>query len=249
MQYRSPILFWLLLAATISLDLVVSSWIRLFGRTDHLELLILALVFGQLSAVSIWIVFSSRRAIHRWLAAVVAIPLAALAILHAEPPLGYTEAAALVATHFMASLLVLWLQRLIVAHQNRLAGSAQFSIRNLFGLTTAIALAAALLGGSKLLQQAWLATTILILNNVLMGVVALILWNRNWHWLLRLAATLAAAVFAGWCISIVRPHLSGKLEVMNCIQVLIVLAWLGIGEIIPRPIRADRDDEMASAST
>lgn len=250
MQQRSPIIFWLLLAATISLDLVVSSWIKLYGRTDHLELLILALVFGQLSVVCIWIVFSTWPAIYRCLVGAAAVPLGALAIFGAEPPLNYKESAALIAVHFAGSLLALGLLKLYMAYRSRVPAAAQFSMKHLFALMTGIALMAAVLGGSKLFRESWFVPTMLVANNVLVGVVALAFWFSRWHWVVRVAATLAIAIFIGWCITFLREHLSGDLEVMNCLQALIVLAWLDWGEIITRPNPADRDDSaVATANT
>jgi hypothetical protein len=250
MQQRPPIIFWLLLAATISVDLVFASWVRLHGWTEKLELLILSLVFGQLSAVCIWIVFSTRPAIYRCLVGAAAVPLGALAIFGAEPIFNYSESAALIVAHLSGSLLALALQKLYMAYRSRAPAAAQFSMKHLFALMTGIALMAAILGGSRLFRESNFVPSIMVSNHVLVGVVALAFWFCRWHWVGRVAATLAVAIFVGWCVTFLRPNLSGSLEVMNCIQALIVLAWLDWGEIIRRPSPADRDDSaVATANT
>jgi hypothetical protein len=250
MQQRSPIIFWLLLAATISLDLVFASWIRLHGWTERLELLILALVFGQLSVVCIWIVLSTQPVIYRCVVGAAAVPLAALAIRGAEPPLNYSESAALIAVHFAGSVLALGLLKLYMAYRSRVPTAAQFSMKHLFVLMTGIALMAAILGGSKLFRESWFIPSLLVANNVLIAVVALAFWFSRWHWVGRVAATLAVTLFVGWCLTFLREHLSGQFEIMNCIQALIVLAWLDWGEIIRRPSFTGGDDsEIAPANT
>ena len=65
--------------------------------------------------------------------------------------------------------------------------AAQFSLKDLFVFTTGIAVLAALLGESKLLQQSWVFTSLFVLNNAALAVACLILWSRNWHWALRIS--------------------------------------------------------------
>ena len=60
-------------------------------------------------------------------------------------------------------------------------------------------------------------------------------WQKTWHWILRIAAALAAAIVTGWGTSFFRTDLSGQLEVMNCVQVLIVFTWLQWGRILSEP--------------
>ena len=62
MQHASPLIFWLLLAATLSIDAVVSTLInpRLPQSSVQYSIIALhALVFGQLSIVCIWLMQSA----------------------------------------------------------------------------------------------------------------------------------------------------------------------------------------------
>ena len=74
-----------------------------------------------------------------------------------------------------------------------------------------------------------------VLTNVIVAVACLVFWSRSWHGLLRLAATLAIATAGGWCLAVLRPDLSGELEVMMILNALILFSWLEFGDIIPKP--------------
>lgn len=233
MQQRAPFIFWLLLAATLSVDLVVFSWSSLFGRSDKYELIVLALAFGQVSSLCIWLVFCPRPAAHRWLIAGAVFSAAVFGIYRSEPAIGIVESATLVGFHAAAVFVAVWLQKIAAAHRGQFSTDAQFSIKSLFVLTTATAVLAALVRSSEIVQAQWAFTVIFILSNVTLAVGCLLLWNRNWHSILRLAASLALAMVVGWCLSWVKPHLSGDSEILCCVQVIMIFGWLQFGEIVP----------------
>jgi hypothetical protein len=233
MQQRSPLIFWLLLAATISLDLAVFSWSRFFPRSDKCELVVLALAFGQMSALCIWLVFCPRPGAYRWLIGGAALAAAVLGIYRSEPAIGIVESATLIGFHAAAVLVAIWLQKIAAAHRRQFSTGAQFSIKSLFVLTTATAVLAALVGSSETVRQEWAFTIFFIFSNVTLAVGCLLLWNRNWPPIWRLAAALAPALVVGWCLSLAKPHLSGDCEVLCCVQVIVIFAWLQFGEIIP----------------
>jgi hypothetical protein len=233
MPHRSPIIFWLLLAATISLDLVVFSWSSLFGRSDKYELMVLALAFGQVSSLCIWLVFCLRPAARRWLIAGAVFAAAVLGIYRSEPGIGIVESATLIGFHAAAVFVAVWLQKIAAAHGGQFSTDAQFSIKSLFVLTTATAVLAALVRSSEIVQAQWVFTVIFILCNVTVAVGCLLLWNRRWHSILRLAASLALAMVVGWCLSLVRPSLSDGYEILFCVEVILIFAWLQFGEIVP----------------
>jgi hypothetical protein len=233
MQQRAPLIFWLLLAATISLDLVVFSWSSLFGRSDKYELMVLALAFSQVSTLCIWLVFCPRPAAHRWPIAGAVFAAAVAGIYRSESGIGIVESATLIGLHAAAVFMAVWLQKIAAAHGGQFSTDAQFSIKSLFVLTTATAVLAALVRSSEIVQAQWVFTVIFILSNVTVAVGSLLLWNRNWHSILRLAASLALAMVIGWCLSWVKPHLAGDSEILCCVQVIIIFAWLQFGQIIP----------------
>ncbi len=62
MRHRSPIIFWLLLAATLSVDAVAVCWFFYPSVSVARNVLLLALAFSQISVVSIASIFVECRA-------------------------------------------------------------------------------------------------------------------------------------------------------------------------------------------
>jgi hypothetical protein len=235
MSHRSNLNFWLLLATTFCLDLVVLSSRSAFSSRSRFETIFFALVFGQLSTVLIWFVFSPTQAWRRWLVAGLAVAIATWATWLVESPnQQVTEYLALTASYAMATLLALRVYKVVVTFRGRRAATeAQFSMKDLFVLTTSIAVLTALLSGTNMMRQAGTFIAFFILTNALIAIASLVFWSRSWNWFLRLAATLGLAIFAGWCLVFSRRHLAGELEVMACIQALIIFIWLTVGGIVP----------------
>lgn len=247
MQHRSPLVAWLLLATTISVDLVVFGVNGLVDSGDHLKAFAYALVFGQLSVLCIWFAFSTNRNLLRWIVAGIVFAVAVLATYSVERRQDLVFSFILNAIHTTALAMMLLTHRIIAALRRRTSTAVQFSIRDLFVLTTVIAVLAAMSSSAKVLQQAF--AVFFILNNVMMAVTALVLWNQSWHWILRVAAALAIGILAGWCLSLFRPHLSGDLEVLNCVQVLVILTWLELGGIIAKNEKVEDSDSAAYLGT
>src|SRR4029079_1548954 len=158
---------------------------------------------------------------------------AVLGIYRSEPAIGIVESTTLIGFHAAAVFMAVWLQKIAAAHRGQFSIDAQFSIKNLFVLTTATAVLAALVRSSEIVQAQWVFTVIFILCNVTVAVGCLLLWNRSWHSILQLAASLALAMVVGWCLSLVRPSLSGGYEILFCVEVILIFAWLQFGEIVP----------------
>ncbi len=150
------------------------------------------------------------------------------------------------AVYVTALLFSLWLYKSVLALRNRLRKTTQFSMKDLLMLMTLTAVLAALLGEAKMLQQSWAFTFFFILNGVTVAIASLVFGSRAWHWIWRLAATLAVAIGGGWCLAFLRPHLAGDLEVLNCLEAFMILIWLEFGEIIPsRNVANDGDAVIA----
>jgi hypothetical protein len=233
MPRHPPIAFWLLFVTMVLLDLAILGSASVADRNTTA---FYGMVFGQLSAVCVWCVFSLRRLALRWFVtglAVVAAAWATLANEHYQMPI----ADALGLNAFLAAtmLLALWLYKLVLTlRQPRRAAAAQFSMKDLFVLTTSVALVAALLRGSQFMQELPLFVMFVVLTNVVVAVACLVFWSRAWHALPRLGATLAVAVASGWCLTYLRPHLSGELEVMMTLHAIILFSWLELGDIVPK---------------
>ena len=87
MPPRSPVIFWLLLAATLSVDVVVCSWVATapFRPPQYARVAFEALVIGQLSLVCIWSAFRTTKLL--WVPAIAAAVAATLftAMFASEP--------------------------------------------------------------------------------------------------------------------------------------------------------------------
>lgn len=239
MNKRSPVIFWLLLVATLAVDLIAWSSLDALGRARELEGIVFALVFGQLSVIGMWIVFTTPRGPRHLIVGAMAIVIAALALFSAEPDsaepdLGVLGAAAFVATHLITLAMLLWVVR-AAARRQRATAEAQFSVKNLLVLMTVVSVVAALLGGVTVVQQRWAWIFHFLGNNVAVAVASLLLWLRNWHWVWRLIAVLVVSALFGWCLTLSRPDLSPEAEWMSCLQAVVVFVWLEWGEIVPHP--------------
>jgi hypothetical protein len=244
MPQRTRVNFWLLLAANCSFYLAVLASGRLLEQGDYRELVFYATVSGQLSTVCIWFVFSSRPAAFRWIVVGLAVVAAALATSAIE--LTLVDSLGLTAGHTAAMLLALWLYKLaLTLRSQRAEAAAQFSLKDLFVLTTASALLAALLSATRVIREVPLFIAFFVLTNVTVAMACLVFWSRAWHFLLRLAAALAVAFAGGWLLTYLRPHLAGELEVMMCLQALIIFTWLEFGEILPKYRRMPHADAAA----
>lgn len=112
MPRRSPVIFWLLLAATISVDAVATYWIFDNESNTAAMTLYLALAFGQLSMLCEWAVLFHTVLGLRWLVPFVAgLPIALLMTFAAgEPgPDALFAYMSLMWVHVALILLVLWI--------------------------------------------------------------------------------------------------------------------------------------------
>jgi hypothetical protein len=246
MPASSPILFWLLLAATIVVDLVIFSWLQVLGESQRGTTLGIALIFGQLSAFCLWMVFSARGVV-RWLLAGIAVLVAAVALNQVESGLDVSEAAGLSAAHMVSIVILLWIYK-AATRRSEIVADAQFSMRDLLALMTIVAVVAALLGAARQLISEWQFTSAFVANNVLIAVATVLLWDRSWHWLFRLASALTVAIVCGSALSIWRPNMVGELQTLSAIQALTVIMWLAVGGIAsmirPESVAATSDTQV-----
>jgi hypothetical protein len=257
MPQRSPQIFWLLLAATISVDAVAFSLrtSETFPTSIYINLTFYALIDSQLSVVCIWSAMSSRRIL--WTLAVVATALATLltAIVGDEPrrfidafelhlaPYGL-QAALLLAALWLFQRTSYWRRRSGIARE------LQYSVLHLLAAMTVVSvLATAMRGNPYYGDTKWLSIGFSC-NNVALAVLCVFVWSLSRHWLLRLAAVLGFAVLLGAVIGLIADF-GAIFSLAMCahylVQAIVLSAWLSSGQILPVPVgSADADSSPQS---
>jgi hypothetical protein len=239
MNNRSPIIFWLLLAATIGVDAVAMSSSSL--NTSYL--IVSALVLSQLSVVCIWLALTAPRTVVLRVTPFFAVLFAA--VLSAEfsaglEPFGEYFQFTLTYYGFHAALLMaaLWLlQR--TAFWQRSGGAIRewkYSVADLLIAMTVVALLAALMRDSPLLGEFGWMNFQLAGGGVVLALVSVVAWSRSWHWLLRLAVVVGCAILLGAAFLVI-PIVSWFYFVFvgtdYLIQALVLSIWLALGPILP----------------
>jgi hypothetical protein len=158
----------------------------------------------------------------------VALVIAALLTSRLEP-LGILESVAL----YAANMFVLMFTLLILRALSRRYGheGRQFSIFQLLAAMTLLAFLIVSLRYATRLQEVWVFTAGFILNNTIIAVVCLFFSGLTRHWILRLAGALGTGLITGWCLTFLRPNLSGSLEAMAIVQAFVVFIWLDVAQI------------------
>jgi hypothetical protein len=231
MPQRSPVIFWLLLGATVCVDGVVLYWLREVGYSDRVATLFFGLTFGQLSVACIWTIFSPVWMLIRGSVLSLVIMLIAVFTPMAEPPFSVTESLALYAMNSTALVLTLWAMR--TAWQQFELQAVRYSMLQLMGLMTLLAIMIVLLRSATNLRNAWSIISAIIVSNVVIATACTLISSAHWHWVVRLGSALAVGSISGWLLTLIKPNLSGDLEVMNIVHALVILAWIELARITP----------------
>ena len=245
---RLPVNFWLLLAATICVDGVAT-----LGEFRSEELYF-PLVCGQLSALCIWTSFSRRRQYWRTL---LTFAFAVAAALWAAPAYGPGDRDPAVAmayaglwlTHATFLFGVLWaFQRTRYArrwgYRENWRGW-QFSTIQLLLIMTALAILIVVLRSAQLIHDVWLWVVILLVNNVCLAVACVVIQGTRWHAMVRLAAAAGVAVFMGMVLYATRTW--PEIIAVNLIYAFVLVLWLEVGDILPRPAGPGHADAPGSS--
>lgn len=242
MPQRSLINFWLLLAATISVDavLLASTYAE---EHRHIDSLFVALVFGQLSALCVWALFASRqqfmRAIVPFAFSIAAALWMGLARQAIQVVLAYSS---LCLAHAAALIALLWaLKRTKYGRRwsdPSDAGVWQFSIKHMLVVMTTLAVLVFILRSAVLFQEKWLLVVILIANNVGLALECVLVQGTAWHAILRSAAIAAVALLFGALLNAIRDWTD--VFILNLIHAFVLFLWLEVGGIMParRPANA-----------
>jgi hypothetical protein len=241
MPHRSPVIFWLLLAATICIDAVAMSWSYIAGL-QRTEQLYLALFCGQLSAICIWSVFSLRSGYWRFL---VPFAMAFAGALWAGwvsyDRVGLTAEAYAVAhaglwaTHAALLMGLLWvLRQLSITSGLSFKNSAsrwQFSIGQLLVLMTTVAILIVILRKAELIHEVWVWIAVLLANNVGIAIAVALIHTTDWHWLVRATVAAGVAIALGVVVLMINRSYS-EILVINLIQTFVLFLWLEYGGLM-----------------
>src|SRR3954451_7742429 len=270
MQHRSPILFWLLLAATLCVDAVVLSWqaAARLAPSSHLTVVFHALILGQLAVISVCCVMNPSPTPWTWAFPVIAAALAALATVLFTPLNEQFPSANMFASCFgyfagyvailMATLWLLkrsrfWTKRTGVAR------SFQYRVIHVLALMTVCGVLSTLLRNNPLFESksGWLSA-VFIVDFVALALASVVIYSLPIHWILRSALVTGIALLVA-CIAMsatygLAPLWSASLGLnlltlfgaYYLIQAVVLWIWLSLGQIVPElNARAFADSQVA----
>jgi hypothetical protein len=246
---RSPINVVLLAAATLALDAVAITWLVRSSALSEAPYLYDALVSAQLALVCLWAVFAARHTIAGWVAAIVAVLVISAVSAHISTEMTFAEEFGSNGSEVAALAVALWILKR-TEFWRRLTGAGpvvwQYSIANLLGAMTIVALLVVSLRHTQLLVDWWQPLAALIVGDVVIAVTTTVLWAGKEHSVIRLAATCAAAIVVGLCeapaqtiVPNVPPtsfsnfRLWVEMVVYTLIIALVIFTWLELVPIVP----------------
>jgi hypothetical protein len=253
-KQQSQILFWLLLAATASLDAIAIAWLLEAGPESRASFLYDALVSSQLALVCLWAVFTARQLLWAWCGTIAAVSMASQVTARLIG-LSFSESCGIYGGYAAMLAAVLWILKRTTAWR-RLTGTNatawQYSMGHLLAAMTLIAVLVATLQGSELLTGAadlWKFLTALTVGDVALAVATTVLWASQRPLLLRLARACAVAGAIGgfeiFAALLLRQESTVPFIAYTIIMSLVIFAWL---ELVPI-IRRDQRVESASPAT
>ena len=256
---QSPVIFWLLLSATLSVDAVAIYWVHLDGTAPNVGVLFESLCFSQLSVVAIWTVFAARNQ------ATAAAVLAGTTLLAAaitgwffEIPLA--EMLAFLGTDVTLIVIFLWILKHTKWWQRALPSRLQtwqFSVGHLLALMTIVAVLVTLFQRGEILRTIPFAVAADLAMNCGLALAAVFVWGKLWRLPIRLTLIVGIAVlfgFAGWGSVLwfgnpTNPSGDELLQSLagGIIQILVIIVWMELGQIIPPATNGDGHDDATLA--
>jgi hypothetical protein len=255
-QLRS-LIFWLLLAATISIDAVAfshfgsNSSAQLLGADFYRIVICDALLASQISIVCIWAALGTDKIL--WLPVLCAVFTATLvSALFTDPSDTFVSACRLYLSlyGFEAALLLaaLWLFRGSRYWRRRAASPMgwQFSLAHLLLMMTTVAVLATVMRTGPFADESKWVNIGFACSVVFMALVSVVVWSRATHWILRLAATLGTALILGAVFSFAIDSEAPSFYVFGThylVQAIVLSSWLGWGAILPARINSANCDD------
>jgi hypothetical protein len=258
MPTRVPLIFWLLLAATLSIDAVVfshptSNFTPPFASIEvYFPVICDALLASQLSVICIWAALNFEKIL--WLpvlVGVIAATFVATLIEIAPEPItnSIRTFGALYGLEAGLQLIGLWLLRSSKYWRRRCDKTQfrQFSLAQLLLLMTAIAILATMMRSGPFADESkWLSFGIAC-SVVVMGLASATIWSLSSRWFFRFAATLGIAIVLAELLSLLPSFGSPAFSVFGAyflVQAVMLSAWLGWGPIIPPRINSASFDAV-----
>jgi hypothetical protein len=254
MPQRSPIVFWLLVAATLCVDAV--AWTAAKSpHGPHWELIFDALAVGQLGVVCIWSTLRAKTNAATRVFPWIAVVIASLAGSYFGEVENVWEIAPYYGLYVALLLMALWLLVRTTYGKGRIGSALEwkYSVAQLLIVMTVASLLAGALRGSGIFEDA-AAAALFILGSVAVAVASLFSWSGGRHVLIRLAGALGVALAAGLVVSIVFTAAYGPGEIPSSITVVILSShyliqasvlsiWITLGQLLPpRRLAVDGDD-------
>jgi hypothetical protein len=239
MPQRSPLLIWLLAAATICADVVALAATLETPSNVDLQICLFALLLGQLSVVCIWAVM--RAAPNLWTrllppVAVLAVPAATATVVD-ENLLAFVGFCGLHAAFVMAAL---WILRRTPYWRRRTGNytNLQFSVLSLLLLSTIVAVLIVVTRQAELFKsgdrdEASYVAAFLI-GTVVLSVLSVVVMSGAAHWLLKSAAVLGIALAVGGLFYFFDGVDSAIFMSAHLLtQAVVLIFWLGLAPVLP----------------
>jgi hypothetical protein len=253
MPQRSPIIFWLLLSATLAVDVVILVLVaeEQNPTAGYLFVTFLALILSQLSIICIWSAFSTAPNTWTRIAPVFAVVTTALMAgqFTRFPESNFTTYLGEFALRAVAVLAALWfLQRTNYwRRRNDTAHTWQFSVLHVLATMTITAILITLLRRNEYFGDDRWTNIAFACSDLALVMASVILWNFSWNWILRLASVIGIAVLLGeGAVAIIYGKVGNIgmsafdiLHAYYLIQAIVLSLWLGVGPILPPKIHVD----------
>jgi hypothetical protein len=253
MSERSPVVFWLLVAATIAVDGVAAVWIGTasdpFGSGALVA--VLGLIVGQLSVVCIWSALRPAKNVWTNIAPWAATCVACVAAAAPFDSLNGEDFGAFFAFHGLhtAMLLVaLWILQRTAFWQRRTGFTAtwRYSMAHLLMVMTVVAILAAITSRSRTFFGGGWTTAAGIAGGVSLATLAVLVFSLSIQGIVQFAIVLGWAMLFGMVFALSREPgdrlLPLYMSIYYLIQAIVISSWLGWGQIMP-----DSSEKIAGA--
>lgn len=256
MPHRSPIIFWLLLAATLAVDVtVLRAAHEQSVSSGFLTVVIYALIVSQLSVVCIWSALRIKPTTVTRTAPICAVAVVSLVTARFTPMPSslhgwtvYANYLGYFGLHAVALLASLWLLQRTNYWQQRtgVKRTLQFSLAHILVVMTVAAVLAALSRNNVFLGGGRATNISVAFCCVALGFSSAAIWSLSWNWFLRLASVIVVAAFFGTALVGIFFGPNFGFDVVTIfhayylIQAVVLSLWLGIGPILP-PTKVDVD--------
>jgi hypothetical protein len=253
---RSPLIFWLLLAATLAVYAVLGCWVasQPFLTPTYAWIAFDALTFSMLSLVCMGTMFRESKSVWMRIAPVPAAVLASLLlaglIRNAEFSSQFHSMLFVYGLHVALLILALWVLKRINFWQRRfgVVRAWQFSVADLLIVMTSVAVFASGMRYGLIVSDAEGLVVAMVVCTVILAVSSAVVWSLSLNWIIRLAGTMGIAILLGFAFGGVAKQgvvFARIIGVDFLIQAAVLSIWLGIGGVLPvTPTPSDDDGTL-----